>query len=371
MTPETIALDALSTIEATHAPADRVLRRTLRRHPELDNAQRKRVADLVLGVRCHRLRLAYLAERYPTLSLVERYGRRDELEVEWPEDPVERLVVERSIPRFVAEAFHRQYGARADVVAATLNRRGPIAIRARGDPGLLAARLEAEGMQVAPARLAPRALRLTGRPDIRGSAAWRSGAFEVQDEASQMVAVAVDAQPGETVIDLCAGAGGKTLALAAAMGDRGTIYACDVDPDRLHDLEVRLARGGQRCVVPMDLRTYQPPAGADRVLVDAPCSGVGTWRRGPDRKWRIDADAIEELVALQRQLLARAAALVRPGGRVVYATCTLLRAENQGVVETTTLAPSPLGCFEGEAYEITPDAFDTDGFFVAAFTRPA
>ncbi len=454
---EVIAASALERVEAGE-PADRVLKRTLRAHPELDNEARRRVAELVHGVRCHRVRLEYLAARFPGMSWHELYDRRDDLlpsptglagarsprrgepsashgrssehvttdeaastgsapddagversfagdgpssnvastlgvappgartgsggsapsdgahvaEV-WPAGVVERLRVWGSLPAFVAADWYRQFGDSAFAVAAVMNTPGPIAIRARGDRDALASRLRAEGMEVAPGRLAPDALRLSGRPDIRGSAAWRDGAFEVQDEASQMVAVAVDARPGEAVIDLCAGAGGKTLALAAAMEDSGTLWACDVDAARLRDLEVRLERVDSPSVHVVDLNVSAPPGGADRVLVDAPCSATGTWRRGPDRKWRVSAVEVESLASLQLELLRQAFSLVRPGGRIVYATCSLLSAENAEVasafatsadVEAVPVWPGASPC-----ETLRPDEHDTDGFFVAAFVR--
>lgn len=369
---ELIAAEALARIEEG-APADRILKRTLRAHPELDNDERRRVAELVHGVRCHLVRLAHLAERYPQLDRFALYDQRDGLAAEWPAEPVERLRVWASLPGFVATALWGAFAEEAFAVAETLNTPGPIAIRARGDREVLAARLTAEGMNVSLGRLAPSALRLSGRPDIRGSAAWREGAFEVQDEASQMVAVAVDARPGESVIDLCAGAGGKTLAMASSMNDTGALWACDVDPARLADLRVRLGRVGSGAVRIVDLRDSEPPGGADRVLVDAPCSAVGTWRRGPDRKWRVREPDVEAFARMQLELLRRARALVRVGGRIVYATCTLLPAENEDVAGAFLaeggVEPVPVWPGESSAVTLRPDAFDTDGFFVAAFVR--
>jgi 16S rRNA (cytosine967-C5)-methyltransferase len=381
---EVIAASALERVEAG-APADRVLKRTLRAHPELDNDGRRRVAELVHGVRCHRVRLEYLAARFPELSWHELYDRRDDLlpppspssgpvaRGDWPAGVVERLRVWGSLPDFVAADWYQQFGDSAFAVAEVMNTPGPIAIRARGDRDTLALRLRAEGMDVAPRQLAPCALRLSGRPDIRGSAAWRDGAFEVQDEASQMVAVAVDARPGEAVIDLCAGAGGKTLALAAAMEDTGTLWACDVDGARLRDLEVRLGRVDSPSVRVVDLTGSAPSSGADRVLVDAPCSATGTWRRGPDRKWRVSAAEVASLASLQLDLLRRAFSLVRPGGRIVYATCSLLSAENAEVASafeaSADVEAVPVWPGASPRETLRPDEHDTDGFFVAAFVR--
>lgn len=370
MTPDDLARQALARIEETGEPADRVLKQTLRKNRWLDNDGRRRVAQLVHGLRAHRVRLSYLGDRLDRTDLVALYDddQRGLLpSVEWPEDPVERLRVERSLPAFVADAFHRTFDEAADEVAATLNTPGPIAIRAntlQNDREALADRLRAEGMTVELGRLAPHALRIARGADIRGSTAWREGRFEVQDEASQMVGVAVDAQPGEHIIDLCAGAGGKTLALAAAMADRGRVVACDVDTDRLHDLRVRLERVGLTSVTVVDLRDQRPAPGADRVLVDAPCSAVGTWRRGPDRKWHVTEDAVAAFAETQRELLALASTLVRPGGRVVYATCTLLDAENEAVVRAC-------GLERIETRTILPHVHDTDGFFIATLRAPS
>ncbi|MBA3676357.1 MAG: RsmB/NOP family class I SAM-dependent RNA methyltransferase [Sphingosinicella sp.] len=213
-----------------------------------------------------------------------------------------------------------------------------------------------------------------------------SGLIEVQDEGSQLLSLASGVEPGMTVIDLCAGAGGKTLALAAEMGNRGRIIALDTDRNRLSRLAPRAERAGatiieQRLLNPgaemdviADLR-----ATADMVLVDAPCSGTGTWRRNPESRWRLDPKRLSRLVNLQAHLLGLAAELVRPGGHLVYAVCSLLTEEGRGQADTfeasrsgmvSETLPIPGGREAGSGRLLTPGHDGTDGFFVARWRVP-
>ncbi len=252
--------------------------------------------------------------------------------------------------------------------------------------------LRKDGIEVAPTPLSPVGLRVTGRPPLAGHRLYRDGVIEVQDEGSQLVALLTDARPGQQVVDFCAGAGGKALALGAGMRGKGRVVACEVHAGRLARAKERLHRSGLDNVETRPLRSERDPwisrqkGKFDRVLVDAPCSGSGTWRRHPDARWR-DVD-IPELTALQRRILDGAARLVRPGGRLVYATCTLLAAENQDVVDGF-LADHP--DFQPESVSdiwrevlggdcpafgaprsdllLTPARHGTDGFYVAALTR--
>lgn len=397
------------------AAADRVLKATLRAHSELVGAERARVAVGVHGVRCFAGRLAHLltavglphtpralwaAYRVDVLgeepsdvaAALELPGAVAGLRriaaglVPWPEDPDLALAARRSIPAWVARRWRMAYGAdEADALAEALNRPGPVFLRARGDREALAARLAAEGARTAPGALAPRALRLLDPFDIRGSAAWRGGAFEVQDEGSQLVAEAVRAAPGDRVLDLCAGSGGKTLALAAQLDGRGRVIAADVDPARLADLRGRVRQRKLTCVEVQPLPPDFPAAPvalpeAGRILVDAPCSSLGTWRRGPDRRWRTSPGEVEALARLQVALLGAAAERLPPGGRLVYATCTLLEAENQAVVRAVLaahpeLTPTPclphLPAFGATPeVELFPHRHGTDGFYIFAMSRP-
>ena len=215
---------------------------------------------------------------------------------------------------------------------------------------------------------------------------WRSGLVEIQDEGSQLLALARGAGPGQTVVDLCAGAGGKTLALAAEMGNRGRILACDADRSRLSRIGPRLERAGVSIV---ETRLLDPDSeftaledvrgSADLVLVDAPCSGTGTWRRNPETRWRLTPDRLERLVALQAHLIDVAALLVRPGGFLVYAVCSLLTEEGRGQAEafggrrSAFILQRPAmagGRPAGDGHILTPAHDGTDGFFVAAWQAP-
>jgi 16S rRNA (cytosine967-C5)-methyltransferase len=206
----------------------------------------------------------------------------------------------------------------------------------------------------------------------------------VQDTGSQLACLAVAARPGETVIDLCAGGGGKTLALAADMGNEGRLIASDTDRQRLARLAPRAERAGARMVETRlldpgrEMEALEDLAGAaDAVLVDAPCSGVGTWRRNPEARWRLTPGALDRLVAAQVRLLDLAARLVRPGGRVVYVVCSLLDEEGAEQFDAFlarhprfAAAPLelPLGTARGQGLRLTPFRDGTDGFFIACAT---
>jgi 16S rRNA (cytosine967-C5)-methyltransferase len=233
-------------------------------------------------------------------------------------------------------------------------------------------------------------------PPIQAEPAFLDGLVEVQDEGSQLAAMLSGAQPDETVIDLCAGGGGKTLALAALMQNRGRLIAADADIRRLAPIHARLARAGAGNV---EVRTPRGAAPllddvveqADLVLIDAPCTGIGAWRRNPDAKWRVRPGALEQRIKDQDEVLARAAPLVRPGGRIAYITCSLLAEENGEridaflaahaefralpVAEMVRALPARAGEFTAavlataEGLLMTPRRTGTDGFFVAIMVR--
>ncbi|MFD1611645.1 RsmB/NOP family class I SAM-dependent RNA methyltransferase [Sphingomonas tabacisoli] len=237
-----------------------------------------------------------------------------------------------------------------------------------------------------PTRFAPNGIRLADPIVIEQHPLWRDGKVEVQDEGSQLIALACRARPGEIVIDLCAGAGGKTLALAADMRGEGRLIASDSDRRRLSQLPVRAERAGAANI---ESRLLDPGREAealadlidtaDCVLVDAPCSGTGTWRRNPEARWRLTPERLDRLTALQARLFDLAATLVRPGGRLIYAVCSLLDEEGAGqagrfaAAHPACTAGRPFdeaGSPRGEGVLLSPGADGTDGFFVASFTRP-
>ena len=239
----------------------------------------------------------------------------------------------------------------------------------------------------------PWGLRLAGKPPLNKLDAFTRGVIEVQDEGSQLLALLVDAKRGEMVVDFCAGAGGKTLAIGAAMRNTGRLYAFDSSGHRLAALKPRLARSGLSNVHPVaiaherDERIKRLAGKIDRVLVDAPCSGLGTLRRNPDLKWRQNPKAIEELSAKQTAILKSAARLLKPGGRLVYATCSVLREENEAIAEAFSAANKDFTPLEtsqilthlgvGDAEKLCrggylrlwPHRHQTDGFFAAVWQK--
>lgn len=254
-----------------------------------------------------------------------------------------------------------------------------------------------EGLSTEPTPWSPWGLRLTSRVNVLGLASFRDGAIEIQDEGSQLACLLAGAAPGEQVVDLCAGGGGKSLALAAMMKNHGQIYACDTDARRLSGLTPRVRRADIRNLQVRTLGPFVPntPDGdladlesrADCVFVDAPCSGTGAWRRSPDARWRLNPEMLAGYRATQAEVLARGARLVRPGGRLVYVTCSLLPSENENQIEAflaahpafapqswvvnwpehVPLPPAP----PGQWLHLTPASTGTDGFFVAVLRREA
>jgi 16S rRNA (cytosine967-C5)-methyltransferase len=239
--------------------------------------------------------------------------------------------------------------------------------------------------EAVPTPWSPIGLRLPESVQVDQGAAWRSGLVEVQDEGSQLIGLACAAAPDMVVVDLCAGAGGKTLALAADMAGRGRLVAADSDRGRLSRLPQRAARAGATNI---ETRLLDPGresealadlAGtADLVLVDAPCSGTGTWRRNPETRWRITPERLDRLVALQARLLDIAAGLLKPGGVLVYAVCSLLGEEGRGqaaaLAARSSLVSEPLpiqaGRSAGSGRLLSPFVDGTDGFFVARWRSP-
>jgi len=310
--------------------------------------------------------------------------------------PRQPPAVQVELPDWLFERLGEDLGAAAPAELAALRGEAPVDLRAnvlKADRASARAALAAEGIETTPGRWSPWALRADGRRPVAATAAFRDGLVEVQDEGSQLVALLTGAQPGQRVCDFCAGAGGKTLALAAAMQNKGQLFACDVLDKRLERSAVRLRRAGVHNVTRKPIESERDPwvkrhkGGFDRVLVDAPCSGSGTWRRNPEARWRLTPEGLDELLDLQGRILESAARLVRPGGRLAYATCSLLRAENEAQVErflaadpAFRLLPMPQVWAEvlggdppGEApmLRLLPAAHGTDGFFLAVLERLA
>ena len=419
-------LEVLGLVREQGWLADRALERVLRRERRLYASERRAAAEAVYGILRSLGQLEWLLRpgmapdlaalyaawlaRSGAASLDAAAGRlglaRGVLSraLERPEermaaiaDPVERLAVEESLPAWIAERFVAELGlAEARALAHAMNERAPLTVRAnllRTSRDALQQRLAKEGAGARPTAFSPWALVLDGHANAFALPSFQEGLFEIQDEGSQLIALAVGARPGRKVADACAGAGGKSLALAAEMHGKGSLFALDSDADRLEEAKRRARRAGVH-----NLRARPVPAGpeadatladlrgaCDRVLVDAPCSGLGTLRRKPDARWRLRPEDPARFAALQKELLLRFARLVKPGGRLVYATCSIGRAENADVAELAAreiagFSPLPLSAALGEdlarrlgaddhALQLLPHRHGTDGFFVAAFTR--
>ncbi|HUK65985.1 MAG TPA: RsmB/NOP family class I SAM-dependent RNA methyltransferase [Anaeromyxobacteraceae bacterium] len=393
-------------------PAEQVIDRLLRSRRSLGREARCAVAEAVFGVGLWRRRLAWHAGFFGAAAdkaLFERaQGRKllfallrdlaripgDEAaallelsKASLPEQrpPPEDLELRSSLPAWLAAVLRDEAGAEAAALAEALALPGPIGLRPnflRTTSRALAVRLAEQEVSTRPGLLAPGALVVTSRrPNIYGLKAHQEGLFEVQDEGSQLVGALLGARPGESVLDLCAGAGGKALLLAAAVGPHGVVHATDADLERLSRLGRRALRAGAGGLVRLHGRN--PPSGlsVDRVLVDAPCSELGALRRSPDARFRIDPATFPRFPPLQLELLERGLAHLSEGGHLLYATCTLRRAENEAVALT----------FEGRHPELerqrpelesapaTRDGFvrtwphreGCDGFFAALWQKRA
>ena len=394
-------------------PADAALSHWLRQHPNLGARDRSEVAEAVYDVLRHLRRYRQYAEsgvgpssrRLAILGLNATVGAdalqdgMDAAEAEWL-GRVSRIdvatlprAVRGSIPDWLDERLSAMDSPETLVDA--LNRQASLDLRVnplKVERDAMLAELQQSAGRYEPTAMpfSPWGIRMEGRPAINRWPQFENGSIEVQDEGSQLLALLVAPRRGEMIIDFCAGAGGKTLLLGALMRSTGRLYAFDVSAARLSRAKPRFARSGLSNVVPVvidgenDARVKRLGGKAQRVLVDAPCSGIGTLRRNPDLKWRQHPEALAELGQLQERILNSAARCVAPGGRLVYATCSLLAEENE-VQADRFLASHPdfervdaaeiLGArcetlkLEGPYVQLRPDLHGTDGFFAAVFER--
>jgi 16S rRNA (cytosine967-C5)-methyltransferase len=302
-----------------------------------------------------------------------------------------------NLPDWLANPLKEQLGDGFWPLVEELSRSAPLDLRVNA---LKAKRDEVQrtlaeaGIEARPTPHSPWGLRIDGKPALSKLPLFTGGSVEVQDEGSQLLALITDPKRGEMVVDFCAGAGGKTLALGAGMRNTGRLYAFDISGHRLEALKPRLARSGLSNVHPAQIaherddRVKRLAGKIDRVLVDAPCSGLGTLRRNPDLKWRQSPKALEELQAKQTAILDSAARLLKPGGRLVYATCSLLQQENERVADAFSAShqadfepvgalaalegarvDNPAALVSGPYLRLWPHQHHTDGFFAAVWQR--
>ena len=306
-----------------------------------------------------------------------------------------------NLPEWLVQPLKDQLGADFWPLAESLNLGAGLDLRVNAFNAKRAdvqKELAQAGIKAVPTPYSPWGLRIAGKPTLNKMDAFVRGAFEVQDEGSQLLSMLLDAKRGEMVVDFCAGAGGKTLAIGAAMRSTGRLYAFDTSAHRLDALKPRLARSGLSNVHPAaiaherDDRVKRLAGKIDRVLVDAPCSGLGTLRRNPDLKWRQTPKLVEDMAVTQAAILQSAARLLKPGGRLVYATCSMLVQENEAVAQAFSAAnpgftPLDVGevltglkvegaatlCSGGESglryLRLWPHKHQTDGFFAAVWQK--
>ena len=410
-----LATDLLHKVLQFDSPADGVVSAFFRQHKQLGARERHTLAETTYNVLRHRALYQHLAqsgkgEMERRLALLGWQGNEgflrgalSEPEKQWLEQvkAVDRSSLpeklRHNLPEWLAEPLHRELGEEFWPLVESLNEAAGLdlrvnALKAKRDD--VKAALEKANIHAEPTPYSPWGLRVDGKPALNKLDVFTHGDVEVQDEGSQLLALMTDAKRGEMVVDFCAGAGGKTLALGASMRNTGRLYAFDTSGHRLAALKPRLARSGLSNVYPVQIaherddRIKRLAGKIDRVLVDAPCSGLGTLRRNPDMKWRQSPQSIEELKAKQAAILESAARLLKPGGRLVYATCSLLEDENEAVARAFTeahsrdFAPLSAGELLEKAHVGTPDALvrdgflrlwphrhGTDGFFAAAWER--
>lgn len=393
------------------APADQTLSHYFREHRQLGQKDRAFVAEASFAVLRRKRSLEALAGSpaprallaAALLRLLGLSGRA--LEGLFDEQLLRRVRAARDeslpdavrvdLPDWLWQRLEQRHGrAEALRIAQGLLNPAPLDLRvnlARSTREAVLERLARDGIAAAATPYSPAGVRLAGKPAINHHPLFLDGLIEVQDEGSQLLAWLLAPRRGEMIADYCAGAGGKTLALAMLMRGAGRIYAMDVSAKRLAALSPRAARAQVSNIHPIvlsgdnDSRAKRLAGKLERVLVDAPCSGFGTLRRNPDLKWRHNSTAIEELAAKQQGILRAAARLVKPGGRLVYATCSVLQEENEAIVDafqSSAAVFQPLECGKllaaqkipldtGSRLRLWPHVHATDGFFAAAFERQA
>jgi len=424
-------IEVLDAVETTGRPADRVLDRYLRERRYIGGGDRGAITERFWGVLRRRARIDWTLkahgrrlgrggrgrvladlvltdgaklDRVARLFDGSRHGpgplSRDEidairrLEGRPLEDETMPAAVRLECPVAIWSMLESVLGEETEAGIAALREEAPFDLRinplvAESRETVIAALAE-QGIRVVPTPLSPIGLRFDRRRPVDPLELFKSGAIEVQDEGSQIAALLADARPGMTVVDYCAGAGGKSLVLAAGMANKGRLLMTDTSEGRLKRATVRLRRAGvqnaERRVLTEGDKTVKRLAGkAARVLVDAPCSGTGTWRRNPDARWRYGPDEIASVVEEQTRILEQASRLVAPDGRLVYVTCSILREENEAVVEAFLAAHPGFALkpvaevwaetiggdcpAEADTLRLFPHRHDTDGFFVAVLER--
>jgi len=401
------------TLQFNH-PADAVVSRFFRDHRNLGPRERATLSETVFQVLRKKLLFEHMARsgsgaKERRLAILGFAGPRDfvksalnDTEKSWldmcdsigPADLMSQHI--HNLPDWLARPLKEQVGDEFDALAQSFQQAGTLDLRVNDlneKRAEVQKELTAAGIVCEPTPYSPWGLRLQGKPSLAKLKAFERGAVEVQDEGSQLLALLLDAHRGEMVVDFCAGAGGKTLAIGAAMRNTGRLYALDTSGHRLDALKPRLARSQLSNVHPAaiaherDDRVKRLVGKIDRVLVDAPCTGLGTLRRNPDLKWRQKPEGIAEVAATQTAILQSAARLLKSGGRLVYATCSVLPQENEDIANAFTQAHPDFEVLPvvqeltrlkvaqaeslcaGPYLRLWPHRQGTDGFFAAIWIR--
>ena len=401
------------TLQFNH-PADAVVSRFFRDNRNLGPRERATLSETVFQVLRQKLMFEHMARsgsgaKERRLAILGFAGPRDfvksalnDTEKKWldmcdsiqPSDLMSQHI--HNLPDWLAQPLKEQLGDEFGALAESLQQQGSLDLRVNDlneKRAEVQKELTAAGIVCENTPYSPWGLRLQGKPSLAKVKAFERGAVEVQDEGSQLLALLLDAHRGEMVVDFCAGAGGKTLAIGAAMRNTGRLYAMDTSAHRLDALKPRLARSQLSNVHPAaiaherDDRVKRLAGKIDRVLVDAPCTGLGTLRRNPDLKWRQKPEGIADVAATQTAILDSAARLLKSGGRLVYATCSLLPQENEDIANAFSAAHPDFVVFpvmeeltrlkvahaenlcNGNFLRLWPHRHGTDGFFAAIWTR--
>lgn len=417
-------IELLDELSATHYPADRLMAGYFKQRRYIGSKDKAAISENFYAVLRQRLSLEYLLEQADLgchsrllVALLkklegeelnelfngERYSpqvlRAEQLKAfgKLNQDLLAQapLHVRLNVPEWLVPKLQSALGERFETEMVASNQRATTDIRVntlKSSVGQVAEVLSDLGYLAEPTELSPWGIRFQSRVALFGMDAFRQGWFEVQDEGSQLLALLTGVKPSQKVVDFCAGAGGKTLAMAAMMENKGTIYACDVHSKRLEQLSKRSKRAGVH-----NVRTHVLSSEHDKwvkkhagvagvVLIDAPCTGTGTWRRSPDSRWNLDLGSLDNLVALQQSILQSAQRLVKPGGRLLYATCSLLREENEMQIERflqenreftsqELVLPERLTKninrfhHSGHQFRTFPGLTEADGFYIACLER--
>jgi len=420
-------IEILESVDGTARPGDEVVTAYFRSRRYIGSKDRRAIAERVFAIERRRARLDWWTNSDDKRArVIADLALSDGLAPDGiaalfsgehyspaPLSPEEEVLVQRltgkaietdemplgvrlETPDWLAEKLQATWGEDTAAEMAALNQPAPLDLRVntlKGKRDDAIARLAEDDIAAEPTPLSPIGLRVESRANVMASRAYKDGLVEIQDEASQIAALLTATKADRLTVDLCAGAGGKTLALAAMMKDGGPLIACDTESRRFSRMNPRLERAGVSNVTRKLIKNLDDPfldslrARAERVLVDAPCSGAGAWRRNPNARWKLTPERLDQLIAEQRRILAAAAQLVKPGGRLIYVTCSVLTEENKAqadlfldsqpqfralpiadVWKATIGGTAP---DTGTYLSLTPARNGTDGFFVAVFEKAA